>query len=187
MYLVPLFQHLLQRRIYHTVPCRGRLAGKSHRYDFEPVISATITRYNMSMHEHLQHHNPAQNGSSDRSFGLVFTAFFLILALLPLLHGQGIRLWALGLAGAFLLTSLAAPKILMPLNRLWTRFGILLHHIVSPIALGVMFYGVVTPTGLIMRLVGKDPLRLRIDKSADSYWIERRPPGPAPDSLKLPF
>lgn len=134
----------------------------------------------------LNHQHKIES-SSDRSFGLVFTVFFLVLALLPLLHGHGMRLWALVLAGAFLFLALAAPKVLMPLNRLWTRFGILLHRIVNPIALGVMFYGVVTPTGLIMRLVGKDPLRLRMDKSASSYWIERLPPGPAPDSLKLPF
>ncbi len=125
--------------------------------------------------------------SSDRSFGLVFAAFFLIVAFLPLLHGNGMRLWAAGLAGTFLLLALAAPQVLMPLNRVWTRFGLLLHRIVSPVALGIMFYGAVMPTGLIMRLVGKDPLRLRLDKSASSYWIKRQPPGPAPDSLKLPF
>lgn len=136
----------------------------------------------------LEPHRPQKiENSSNRSFGLVFAAFFLIVALLPLLHGHDVRLWALGLAGTFLLLAFAAPELLAPLNRLWTRFGILLHHIVSPIALGVMFYGVVTPTGLIMRLVGKDSLRLHMDKSASSYWIERLPPGPAPDSLKLPF
>lgn len=139
------------------------------------------------MHEHISHHLAGTQGSSDRSFGLVFTTFFLVVALLPLLHGHDMRLWALGLAGAFLILALATPKMLAPLNRLWARFGMLLHRIVSPVALGVLFYGVVTPTGLLMRLFGKDTLHLRLDKSAKSYWIKRRPPGPTPESLKLPF
>lgn len=139
------------------------------------------------MQEHLRRYNQAHENSSDRSFGLVFAAFFLIIALLPLLHGHDIRLWAAVVSFAFGAVSLTAPAILAPLNRLWTRFGVLLHRTVSPVALGVMYYGVITPTGLLMRLSGKDSLRLRIDKSASSYWIDRRPPGPAPDSLKFPF
>ena len=132
-------------------------------------------------------HQQNFESSSDRSFGLVFATFFLIVAVFPLWHGHDIRLWSLGLAVIFLFLALAYPKILMPLNRLWTRFGMLLHRIVSPIALGVIFYGVATPTGLLMRLSGKDPLRLRIDKASSSYWIERCPPGPAPNNFKLPF
>lgn len=125
--------------------------------------------------------------STDRNFGLVFAVFFLIVALSPLLHGNALRLWALGLAGVFLVLALAIPKLLSPLNRLWTHFGMLLHRIVSPVALAVLFYGVVTPTGLLMRLFGKDPLRLRLDKSTSSYWIQRSPSEPTPESLKLPF
>lgn len=139
------------------------------------------------MHEHLRQHDQAQNGSSDRSFGFVFAAFFLIIALLPLLHGHGMRLWAAAASLVFGAISLAVPAILAPLNRLWTRFGMFLHRIVSPFALGVIFYVAITPTGLLMRLLGKDLLRLRPDKSAGSYWIVRHPPGPARDSLKLPF
>lgn len=126
-------------------------------------------------------------GSSDRNFGLVFAVFLLIVALLPLLHGNTLRLWALGLAGVFLLLALTVPKLLAPFSRLWMRFGMLLHRIVSPVALAVLFYGVVTPTGLLMRLFGKDPLRLRLDKSISSYWIQRSPSEPTPESLKLPF
>ena len=139
------------------------------------------------MHEYQIHHDNIIEGSSDRSFGLVFAIFFLMIALLPLLHGNGLRLWALGLAGCFLVLALAVPKLLAPFNCLWTRFGMLLHRIVSPIALGVLFFGVVAPTGLLMRLLGKDPLHLRIDKTGNSYWIDRTPPGPTPESLKLPF
>ncbi len=77
----------------------------------------------------------------------------------------------------------AAPQVLAPLNRLWFKLGLLLHKIVNPIVLGIMFYVVVTPTGLIMRLLGKDLLRLKRDPAAASYWIERTPPGPKPESL----
>jgi len=129
----------------------------------------------------------ANKGSSDRSFGFVFAAFFSIVALLPLRHGGEARLWSLAMAGAFAIIALVAPHILAPLNRVWTAFGDLLHRIVSPVALGVLYYGVVTPTGFAMRLAGKDPLRLRFDPAARSYWIERTPPGPPPESLKDQF
>ena len=97
------------------------------------------------------------------------------------------RLWALGLSAVFLLLALVAPKILAPANRAWTKFGLLLHKIVSPIALGILFFGVVTPTGFVMRLLGKDLLRQRFDRSAKSYWIARTPPGPDAESLKNQF
>ena len=135
------------------------------------------------MHEHAPRHIAPVESSSNRSFGLVFTGFFLIVGLLPLLYGHSLRIWALALAGVFLVTALAAPSLLAPLNRLWTKLGLLLHRIVSPIALGILFFGVVTPTGLLMRLLGHDPLRLRLDKTATTYWIVRNPPGPAPESL----
>lgn len=139
------------------------------------------------MHKHISHHLPSPELSSDRSFGLVFTAFFLIIGLWPLLHDMSVRPWALGAAGIFFFTALATPKLLAPFNHLWTYFGMLLHRIVSPIALAVLFYGVVAPTGLLMRFLGKDPLHLRMNKSAISYWIERRPPGPTSESFKQPF
>lgn len=124
---------------------------------------------------------------SDRSFGLVFTAFFLIIGLLPLLHGRSLRVWALGIAGVFVIAALFAPRALALPNRLWARFGALLNRIVSPIALGILFYGVVTPIGRLMRLFGKDPLRLKFDPEAKSYWIVRAEPGPSGESLKNQF
>lgn len=136
-----------------------------------------------SMNEHIKHHDQAPQSSSDRSFGLVFAAFFLIIALIPLLHGNGARLWAIGLSLICGVIALVIPNILAPLNRIWTRLGLLMHRIVNPIALGIIFFGVVTPIGLLMRLFDKDPLRLRLDKAATSYWIVRTPPGPAPDSF----
>lgn len=139
------------------------------------------------MHEHTPRHASPIQSSSDRSFGFVFAAVFLIIGLYPLFHAAGIRLWAVALSGTFLLLAALVPQVLAPANRLWTKFGLLLHNIVSPVALGVLFFLVVTPTGLLMRLLGKDPLRLRFDPAADSYWIKRDPPGPAADSLKNQF
>jgi hypothetical protein len=129
----------------------------------------------------------AVHGSSNRSFGLVFSGVFALIGLLPLIVGGAARLWAVVLAVAFLIVALACPAVLAPLNRLWMAFGLLLHRIVSPIVLGIMFFGVITPMGLLMRALGKDPLRLRLDKAAGSYWIERTPPGPAPETFKDQF
>src|SRR3989304_4242440 len=129
----------------------------------------------------------APAGGSNRSLGLVLAAFFAIMGLLPLLFGDALRLWALAVGAVFLLAALAFPAVLAPLNRVWTKFGLLLHKVVSPIVLGIMFYLVVTPTGLLMRLFGKDSLRLKLDRQLGSYWIERTPPGPAPESLKDQF
>ena len=126
-------------------------------------------------------------GSSDRSFGFVFAAVFTLIGLWPLMGGGQVRIWALGIAAAFAVVVLARPGLLAPLNRLWTRFGLLLHKVVSPLIMGMLFYLTVTPIGLLMRAFGKDPLRLRPDPDAASYWIERDPPGPAPETMKNQF
>ena len=126
-------------------------------------------------------------GSSDRSFGIVFAVVFAIIGLWPLLGSGQVRIWALGIAVAFILAALARPGLLAPLNRLWTRFGLLLHKVVSPLIMGMLFYLTVTPIGLLMRAFGKDPLRLRPNPDAASYWIERDPPGPAPETMKNQF
>jgi hypothetical protein len=84
----------------------------------------------------------------------------------------------------FLLLALLLPKLLSPLNWLWTKLGIVLHKLVSPIVLGLLFYIIFTPFGVMMRLFGKDSLRLHLDKGAASYWIERTPAGPEPKSLE---
>ena len=136
------------------------------------------------LHEDLSRHE-APRASSDRSFGLVFAAVFAIVAGWPLLGGEGPRLWALAVAGVFLALALAAPRLLGPLNRLWTRFGLLLSRAMNPLVLGLLFFAVVTPMGLVMRALGKDPLRRRFERQAASYWIERRPPGPAPMSRQF--
>jgi hypothetical protein len=129
----------------------------------------------------------AVEGSPNRSFGLVFAGVFALIGFLPMIFGGVARLWAIVLSVAFLAAALAFPAVLTPLNRLWTRFGLLLHRIVSPIVLGIMFFGVITPMGVLMRMFGKDPLRLRLDKAARSYWIARTPPGPAPETFRDQF
>lgn len=139
------------------------------------------------MHEHTQKHVMQTKGSSDRSFGLVFSAVFSAIAFYPLLEGGTLRLWSLVVAVIFLVFAFTLPWVLAPANRLWMKFGELLHRIVSPVALGIVFYVAVLPTGLILRLRGKDPLRLRKDPAAASYWIKREPPGPAAESLNNQF
>ena len=126
-------------------------------------------------------------GSSDRAFGLVFAGFFALVSLWPLRWGQPLRLWALGLAALCVLVALLAPAALSPLNRAWTALGRLLQRLVSPVILALLFYLVVTPIGLLMRCLGKTPLRLGLDPAARTYWIDRRPPGPAPETMKNQF
>lgn len=127
-------------------------------------------------------------GSSDRAFGLVFAVVFFLIALFPLLSGQGIWKSAIVFSLAFGLAALTAPRILSPLNRLWTRFGLLLHKITSPIILGIMFFLVITPIGIIMRALRKNsPLNMTLDHECRTYWIERTPPGPRHDSFTNQF
>ena len=125
--------------------------------------------------------------SSNRSFGWVFTAVFVIVAVLPLFSGGVVRWWSLIVAAAFAVVTVVAPKLLALPNRLWLRFGLLLNQIISPVVLAFLFYVVVTPLGGLMRALGKDSLRLRRNNSDASYWIARDPPGPKPDSLNHQF
>ncbi len=128
-------------------------------------------------------------GSSNRSFGVVFAVVFLIIALWPLLgrSGAGPRWWAAALSVAFAVLAFAAPSVLAAPNRWWMALGLLLGRIVSPIVLGLLFYAVFTPMGWALRASGKDPLRLARDRAATSYWIDRKPPGPPPESLSNQF
>jgi hypothetical protein len=135
----------------------------------------------------FQQRDEVTKTSSNRNFGLVFSAFFALLMALGLWRETG--RWPIGLALACiaLVFALAAPRLLTPFNWAWTKVGLLLHRIVSPIFLTLLFYGCIAPVGFLMRLSGKDPLRLKYEPAADSYWIERTPPGPAPDSFKHQF
>ena len=113
--------------------------------------------------------------SSNRSFGIVFFVVFLLIALYPLTYGGEIRIWSLIISIIFLILGLLNSKILAPLNKIWFKFGILLGKIVSPLIMGIIFFFVVTPTGFIMRLLGKDLLNLKYNKNK-SYWIEKNGP-----------
>ena len=125
--------------------------------------------------------------SSNRSFGWVFTAVFLVIAGWPLFHGAAPRWWSLIVAALLMAITLVAPALLALPNRLWLRFGLLLNRIISPVVLAFLFYAVVTPMGALMRVFGKDNLRLRRDAADASYWIKRDPPGPKPDSMNHQF
>lgn len=126
--------------------------------------------------------------SSNRAFGLVFAAVFAVIALWPLISRNPVRPWALIVSGVFLLLGLFNSRALTPINRLWMKFGTLLHRIVSPVVLGIMFFLVITPFGLVMRAFGKDPLRLKFQRgTSGTYWIARDPPGPSPESLERQF
>ena len=111
--------------------------------------------------------------SSNKSFGIVFFIFFLIIALWPLINDGNIRLWSLIVSIIFLILGIINSKILTPLNYLWFKFGLLLGKVVSPIVLGIIFFFVVTPTGIIMRLIGKDILNIK-KNNLNTYWIEKK-------------
>ena len=126
-------------------------------------------------------------GGSARSFGIVMAAAFALMSLLNWWHDGHSWRWTGGIGVLFIAVALLYPAALDPLNRLWLKFGLLLHRVVNPIVMALVFFGTVLPTGLIMRALGKDPLRLKRQPNANSYWIERRPPGPAPESMKDQF
>ena len=113
--------------------------------------------------------------SSNRSFGIVFFIVFLLIGTYPLLNNDHVRIWAIIISIVFLILGLLNSKILLPLNKIWFKFGILLGKIISPLIMGLIFFVVVTPIGLLMRLLNKDLLNLKFNKSK-SYWIEKNEP-----------
>ena len=113
--------------------------------------------------------------SSNRSFGIVFFIVFFLIAVYPLLDNGQLRIWALIISVFFLVLGLFNSRILYPLNKLWFKFGIFLGTIISPLVMGIIFFIVVTPIGLLMRLLNKDLLKLKLNKNK-SYWIEKNEP-----------
>ena len=109
---------------------------------------------------------------SNRSFGIVFFIVFLIIAIYPLLNDNSIRLWSLIIGIIFLILGIINSKILTPFNILWMKFGLLLGKIVSPIVMGFVFFGVVTPISIIMKLLRKDLLNLKRNKK-ETYWLKK--------------
>ena len=113
--------------------------------------------------------------SSNRSFGIVFFIVFLIIAIYPLLNEGEIRLWLLIISIIFLILGLLNSIFLTPLNKIWFKFGILLGKIISPLVMVIIFFLVVTPTGILMRILKKDLLNLKFNKKT-TYWIEKNDP-----------
>ena len=111
--------------------------------------------------------------SSNRNFGLVFFIVFLIISLWPLTYGEPVRIWLVIISMVFLILGLMNSKLLTPLNKLWFKFGIILGAIITPIVMGIIFFLVVTPIGLIMKIMGKDLLNKKYDKKKNTYWINR--------------
>ena len=113
-----------------------------------------------------------QNISSNRNFGLVFFAVFLLIAIWPLKDEESIRIWAIIASSIFLALGIFNSKLLTPLNLVWTKFGEYIGRILAPIVMGIIYFFVLTPIGLLMRLIGKDLLKIKFSKD-NSYWIKR--------------
>ena len=109
---------------------------------------------------------------SNRSFGFLFFIVFMIISLWPIINTESIRIWSIIIASIFFILGISNSKILTPLNKVWMRFGILLGNFVSPIVIGIIFFGVVTPTGLLLKLFNKDILNLKKSRK-DTYWLKK--------------
>lgn len=138
------------------------------------------------------HENLASNDERDppsiRGFGITFAVVFAIVGFFPVaVRFDAPYWWALAVATFFLGAAYLAPQLLKPLNLLWFKFGMLLHGVVNPLVLGLLFLVVITPAALVMRLLGKRPIPRHFDREAESYWIAREPSGPEPDMMKNQF
>ena len=122
-----------------------------------------------------RNHFEVKSGS-EKNFGIVFAAVFLLIGLYPLMDAEGVRLWAVGMALVFVTLAYLAPKTLALPNKLWFKLGLFLGAVVAPVVMTLVFFTTVVPIGLIMRLIGKDLLQLKLYKNAESYWIERNQP-----------
>ena len=109
---------------------------------------------------------------SNRNFGIVFSIVFLIIAIWPILNQNEIRIWSIIISLIFLILGLINSKFLSPLNKAWFKFGLILGSVIAPVVMGIVFFLVVTPTGLIMKALGKDLLGLKRNKN-NTYWLEK--------------
>ena len=109
----------------------------------------------------------------NRLFGLIFGAIFAAIAIIPVFFGGHLRIWALSIAMVWVALAVLLPSVLTPLNKLWALFGKMMQRITNPILMGLVFFLTVVPTGLILKLFGKDPMRRKFDSKASSYWIPR--------------
>ena len=114
--------------------------------------------------------------SANRNFGLVFFIVFLIVSTWPLTNGEPVRIWSAIISSVFLILGLMNSKLLTPLNKLWFKFGMILGAIVAPVVMGIIFFLVITPIGLFMKIIGKDLLNIKYDKRKKTYWVKRNIP-----------
>ena len=138
-----------------------------------------------STHENFSREEVVSPGS-DRNFGLVMAGALALLSALNGWHHGRLWPWTAVIAIAFLAAAWFKPSALRPLNIVWMKLGLVLHRIVNPIVMGLLFFGTIWPTGLVMRLRGRDLLRLKREPASDSYWIVRTP-GPQPETMKDQF
>jgi hypothetical protein len=139
-----------------------------------------------NFHEDLARHGEEPR-ASERNLGVTFAAVLALIGAVRLYRGEGAALYCLAAALVFLACAYLWTAPLRPLNFVWHRLGLVLFAVISPIVMAVVFYTTVAPIGLLMRFVGKDPLRLKFDRAARSYWIERTPSGPAGAQMKNQF
>ena len=161
---------------------RGLISALAHY----TIMAMSSTSGQRDHHERLKSGEPME-GSSNRIFGVVFSVVFTVIGLLPMVFGESPRTWAFVIAAGLLAVAVVSPGVLAPLNWVWRKVSLVLHRIFTVVAMAVLFYGVVTPTGAVARLLRKDLLRLRSDRSAESYWILREPPGPDPKTMQNQF
>lgn len=121
-----------------------------------------------------QNKNVRISQPSSKSFGVVFSIVFLMVGLYPVINSEGLNLWAIALSSVLLLMAFFAPNALALPNRIWFEFGMLLGSFVAPLVMVFVYFVAVVPTGFAMRFFGKDVLRLKLDKSAESYWVKRK-------------
>jgi Saxitoxin biosynthesis operon protein SxtJ len=141
-----------------------------------------------SFHEDFSRHDDVESGT-DRSFGLTVGGILLLIAAArSYFHGLGwVQYGLAGIGVALILLGLIAPSSLHGLHRAWVRLGLIMFRVINPVVLGLIYAVVIVPIGFLMRLTGRDPLHLKFDARAASYWVTRDPPGPAPDSMTDQF
>jgi hypothetical protein len=159
------------------------LSPDKARPAFEGVLSTLVM--DQSTHENFSR-DEATSPGSDRTFGLVMAAALALVGAVNFHHSGRLWPWELVLAVLFLAAALLKASLLNPFNRLWMKLGLVLHRIVNPIVMGLLFYGTIWPTGIVMRMRGRDLLRLKREPSSDTYWIARAP-GPQPETMRDQF
>jgi hypothetical protein len=140
---------------------------------------------NGNFHETYRREEVARG--SERSFGLIIACALVVIALIPIIRGHEPRWLLFPISAVFALLALAKPRLLRPINEAWHRLGLLMQKIVNPVIMGAIFALGIIPTGFVLRLMGKDPMRRKFDPQAETYWIKREPPGPPPATMKNQF